>query len=100
MSHDTLGTGLAWFQLVFGGVYFVWGLRSKRSPGTQYFAPLGLWFIIGSVCKFLDGLVPDAVLLSLYVLSFAAVGIWFVRTYRALNARASELARQREQSKS
>jgi len=100
MSFDSLSTGIAWFQLVFGGAYFVLGLRSKGSHGTEYFAPLGLWFVLGGVFRLLNGRVPDEVLITLYVLSFAAVGVWFVRVQRAFKARSRELARQREQLKS
>ena len=84
MSHDAIGIGIAWFQLIFGFVYLVWGLRTKESPGTRYFAPVGLWWILAASFHFLNGNVPDSPLIALAVVSFAAVGVWAFRMHQGI----------------
>jgi hypothetical protein len=108
MSHDALGVGVACFQLVFGLAYVVWGLRGNAYEGnnltgrllTRYFAPIGLWFMLGGAFNLLIGRVPDTPLIALAVLSFVAVGVWAIRIRRTFKAHARELIKEREHVKS
>lgn len=108
MSHDTLGIGIACFQVVIGLGYVVWGLRGNAYQGnspagrlaTRYFAPIGLWFILAAAFHLLIGRVPDTPLITLTVLSFAAVGVWAIRIHRTFKAQVRELIKEREHLKS
>jgi hypothetical protein len=77
-----MGISFSWFQIVFGSVYLVLGLRTK-SPWARIWGPFGLWFMLAGAFRLLEGRLPDAVLIAVAVSSFAATGLWFIRTIRA-----------------
>jgi hypothetical protein len=96
-DHETLNTGIAWFELVSGCLYLVLGIRGGLR--TRYFRPLGLWFILAAASRFLAGRISDGALITLAVLGFLAVAVWFLRVRRAVKAHTREVIRQRAQAK-
>jgi hypothetical protein len=104
MSLDSVRIGIACSYLVFGSAYVVLGLKGNAYQGntptgrllTRYFAPIGFWFILAAVFHLLAGRVPDTLLITLGVLSFAAVGVWAIRIRRTFRAHLRELIKERE----
>jgi hypothetical protein len=99
MSHESIGTVLAWTELLLGCALLVFGLRANRSPWDARAAPLGLLYMVLGGLRFLGDNLPDAILITLYLLGFAAVGVWMVLAQRAFKARVRELAKEREHTK-
>ena len=93
-NHEALNTGIAWFQLVFGSICFVRGLRGA----TRYLAPMGLMWLFTAVVHFLDGHVSDTLVLTVSVPCFVGVGVWWWRKHRAHKVRERALLKQRPQS--
>jgi hypothetical protein len=67
-------------------------------PWRLGFGPLGAMFVIMGVSHFLNGPVPEGILIPVELALFAAATVWFVRGYRTSRARIRELLRQRGRS--
>jgi hypothetical protein len=90
---------LAGFQIIFGLVGLVVGLRTRGGP-VGSLAPLAAIFLIQGAARFLTGVVAEGILISVEGALVVAALVWFVRVSRAERARTRELLSQRANSRS
>ena len=89
---------LAGFQIIFGLVGLVVGLRTRGGP-VESLAPLAAIFLTQGAARFLTGVVTDGILIPVEGALVVAALVWFVRVSRAERARTRELLSQRADSR-